>query len=44
MKIFGFNIERAKAPDLPAFAIPENNDGALEATSAGGAFASYLNM
>ena len=44
MRLFGFNIERAKEPDLPAFALPENKDGALEATSAGGAFASYLNM
>ena len=44
MRLFGFNIERAKEPDLPTFALPENKDGALEATSAGGAFASYLNM
>ena len=44
MKLFGFNIERVKQPDLPAFALPENLDGAHEATSAGGAFASYLNL
>ena len=44
MRLFGFNIERAKGPDLPAFALPENSDGAHEATAAGGAFASYLNM
>ena len=44
MKLFGFNIERVKEPDIPAFALPENKDGALEATSAGGAFASYINM
>ena len=44
MRLFGFNIERAKKPDLPAFALPENLDGAHEATTAGGAFASYLNM
>ena len=44
MKLFGFNIERAKDPDIPAFALPENTDGAIEATSAGGAFASYLDL
>ena len=44
MKLFGFNIERVKEPDIPAFALPENKDGAVEATSAGGAFASYINM
>ena len=44
MKLFGFEITRAKQPDLPAFALPENTDGAHEATSAGGAFASYLNL
>jgi hypothetical protein len=44
MKLFGFNIERDKTANLPAFALPENADGAHEATSAGGAFASYLNM
>ena len=44
MRLFGFEISRAKQPDLPAFALPENVDGAHEATSAGGAFASYLNL
>lgn len=44
MKLFGFNIERAKDKEIPSFALPENTDGAVEATSAGGAFASYLNL
>jgi len=44
MKLFGFNIERDKKPDLPALAFPENEEGAIEATSAGGAFASYIDM
>ena len=44
MKLFGFNIERDKRPDLPALAFPENEEGAIEATSAGGAFASYIDM
>ena len=44
MKLFGFNIERDKKPDIPALAFPENEEGAIEATSAGGAFASYVDM
>ena len=44
MKLFGFNIERDKKPDIPALAFPENDEGAVEATSAGGAFASYLDL
>jgi len=44
MKLFGFNIERDKQPDLPALSFPENQEGAIEATSAGGAFASYLDL
>ena len=44
MKLFGFTIERTKNLEIPAFALPENQDGAVEATSAGGAFASYLDM
>ena len=44
MKLFGFNIERDKRPDIPALAFPENEEGAIEATSAGGAFASYVDM
>ena len=43
MKLFGFNIERAKQPDLPSFALPENIDGAVEATATGGAYGTYLN-
>ncbi len=44
MKLFGFNIERERKPDLPALSFPENQEGAIEATSAGGAFASYLDL
>ena len=44
MKLFGFNIEREKKQDLPALSFPENQEGAIEATSAGGAFASYLDL
>ena len=44
MKLFGFNIERDGKPDLPALSFPENQEGAIEATSAGGAFASYLDL
>ena len=44
MKLFGFNIERDKKPDIPALAFPENDEGAVEATSAGGAFAAYLDL
>ena len=44
MKLFGFNIERDRKPDLPALSFPENQEGAIEATSAGGAFASYLDL
>ena len=44
MRLFGFNIERAKQPDLPSFALPENSDGAVEATATGGAYGTYLNM
>ncbi len=44
MKLFGFNIERDRKPDIPALAFPENEEGAIEATSAGGAFASYIDM
>jgi polyhydroxyalkanoate synthesis regulator phasin len=44
MKLFGFNIEREKGQDLPALSFPENQEGAIEATSAGGAFATYLDL
>ena len=44
MKLFGFNIERDRKPDLPALSFPENQEGAIEATSAGGAFASYIDL
>ena len=44
MKLFGFNIERDTKPDIPALAFPENEEGAVEATSAGGAFASYIDL
>ena len=44
MKLFGFNIERDRKPDIPALSFPENAEGAIEATSAGGAFASYIDL
>jgi hypothetical protein len=44
MKLFGFNIERSAKPDIPALAFPENEEGAVEATSAGGAFAQYIDL
>ena len=44
MKLFGFNIERDTKPDIPALAFPENEEGAVEATSAGGAFSTYLDL
>jgi len=44
MKLFGFNIEREKGQDLPALSFPENQEGAIEATSAGGAFGTYIDL
>ena len=43
MKLFGFKIERDNQDNLQTVVMPEQ-EGAIEATSAGGAFASYLNL
>ena len=46
-EIFGFKIERKSEErpnaNVPAFALPENDDGSLM-FAGGGAYGSYLNM
>lgn len=45
IKLFGFKIGKDDSADkLPSFTPPENVEAAIETTSAGGAFAAYVDM